>query len=76
FLGVKHLGSLQTALLGMLEVVVSIVLAILFLGERFTLIQWLGALVLLVSILLVRYERNVPKFIDYWKFFWRLHLRR
>lgn len=76
FLGVKHLGSIQTALLGMLEVVVSIILAMFFLNERFTLVQWLGALVLLVSILLVRFERNVPKFIDYWKFFWQLHLRR
>ncbi|MCA9970732.1 MAG: DMT family transporter [Anaerolineales bacterium] len=76
FLGVKHLGSMQTALLGVLEVVVSIVLAILFLGERFTLLQWLGALVLLVSILLVRFERNVPRFVDWWKFFWRLRTRR
>ncbi len=76
FLGVKHLGSMQTALLGILEVVVSIILAIIFLGERFTLVQWLGAAVLLISILLVRYERNVPKFIDWWKFIWQLRLRK
>lgn len=76
FLGVKHLGSMQAALFGVLEVVVSITLAILFLHERFTLVQWMGALVLLVSVLLVRFERGVPKFIDYWKFFWQLRLRR
>lgn len=76
FLGVKHLGSMQTALLGVLEVVVSILLAMLFLGELFTLAQWLGALVLLVSILLVRYERDVPRFVDWWKIFWQLRTRR
>lgn len=67
FLGVKRLGSMQTALLGVLEVIVSIVLAILFLGERLTAVQWLGALLLIICVLLVRYERNVPKFIDWWQ---------
>lgn len=74
FLGVKKLGSLQTALLGVLEVIVSIALAILFLGERLTVVQWLGALVLLGSILLVRYERNIPKFIDWYPLIWRRRL--
>ncbi len=76
FLGVKHLGSMQTALLGILEVVVSIILAILFLDERFTPVQWLGALILLISILLIRYERNIPKFVDWWKFIWQRRLRK
>lgn len=76
FLGVKHLGSIQTALLGILEVVVSIALAILFLGEHLTLVQWAGAAVLLTSVLLVRYERNVPKFIDWWKLFWQFRLKK
>lgn len=71
FLGVKHLGSLQTALLGVLEVVVSIALAWIFLGERLTLLQWAGAAVLLISILLVRFERGIPKFVDWWKWLWR-----
>ncbi len=74
FLGVKKLGSLQTALLGVLEVVVSITLAILFLGERLTAVQWLGALVLLTSVLLVRYERNVPSLFDWWQILWRWRL--
>lgn len=76
FLGVKHLGSIQTALLGILEVVVSIALAIFFLGEQLTLAQWVGALVLLASVLLVRYERDVPKFIDWWKLFWQFPLKK
>jgi len=74
FLGVKKLGSLQTALLGVLEVIVSIALAILFLGEHLTAEQWLGALVLLISVLLVRYERNIPNFVDWWQFIWRWRL--
>lgn len=74
FLGVKHLGSMQTALLGVLEVVVSIALAWVFLAERLMPLQWLGAAVLLVSILLVRYERGVPKFVDWWKWLWQRRL--
>lgn len=76
FLGVKHLGSLQTALLGMLEVIVTIGMAAFLLGERLTGVQWLGAGVLLISILLVRYERDVPRFIDWWQIFWRWWLGR
>ncbi|MFO7540153.1 MAG: DMT family transporter [Chloroflexota bacterium] len=76
FLGVKHLGSLQTALLGVLEVIVSIALAWFLLGERLTLIQWGGAAILLVSILLVRFERGVPQFIDWWKWLWQFRLPR
>lgn len=74
FLGVKHMGSMQTALLNILEVVVSIGLAILFLGESLTMTQLLGALILLGSILLVRFERGVPRFVDWWRFFWRLRI--
>ena len=76
FMGVKHLGSIQAALLSILEVVVSIVLAIIFLGEHLTLVQWLGAGVVMVSILLVRYEHGLPKFIDWWQFALRWRLRR
>ncbi len=76
FLGVKHMGSMQTALLNILEVVVSIALAILFLGETMTLTQVLGAVVLLSSVLLVRFERGVPRFVDWWRFFWRLRIPR
>jgi drug/metabolite transporter (DMT)-like permease len=76
FLGVKRLGSLQSALLNVLEVVVSIVLAIIFLGERLTAVQWLGAIILLISILLVRYERGIPKYVDWWQFLWRRRLPR
>lgn len=66
FLGVKHLGSMQTALLGMLEVTVTLAIAYLWLAERLTGLQWLGAGIILFSVLLVRFERDVPRFIDWW----------
>lgn len=74
FLGVKHLGSIQAALLGVLEVIVSIGLAIMLLDEHLTLTQWLGAAVLIASILLVRFERGTPRFVDWWKLIWRWRL--
>ncbi|NHZ71824.1 MAG: EamA family transporter [Aquificales bacterium] len=76
FLGVKSLGSLQTALLGILEVIVSIILAIVFLGEHLTAVQWLGALLILLSVLLVRYERDMPNFVDWWRLLWRFRIRK
>lgn len=74
FLGVKAMGSIQTALLGVLEVVVTIAIAAVFLGERLTLLQWVGAAVLLASIFMVRFEKGVPRFIDWWQFLWRRYL--
>lgn len=74
FLGVKAMGSIQTALLGVSEVVVTIAIAAVFLGERLTWVQWVGAVILLVSIFLVRFEKGVPRFIDWWQFLWRRFL--
>jgi drug/metabolite transporter (DMT)-like permease len=65
FLGVKQLGSLQTALLGIAEVLVSIFLAVVLLGEQLTAVQWIGALLITITVLLVKYERNIPSF-DWW----------
>lgn len=66
FLGVKHLGGMQTALLGLLEVIVTLAVAYFTLGERLTWQQWAGAAMILISVLLVGYERNVPRFVDWW----------
>ena len=74
FLGVKAMGSIQTALLGVFEVVVTIAIAAVFLGERLTWLQWIGAAVLLVSIFMVRFEKEVPRFVDWWQFLWRRFL--
>ncbi|VAW42842.1 hypothetical protein MNBD_CHLOROFLEXI01-1773 [hydrothermal vent metagenome] len=76
FLGVKAMGSMQTALLGVFEVVVTIVIAAVFLGERLTGLQWVGAAILLASIFMVRFEKGVPRFIDWWQFLWRRSLSK
>jgi drug/metabolite transporter (DMT)-like permease len=71
FLGVQKLGSIQTALFGVTEVIVTILIAALLLGEQFTGQQWIGAFVILVSILLVNFERDVPRLVDWWRFIWK-----
>ncbi|MBN1449946.1 MAG: DMT family transporter [Anaerolineales bacterium] len=57
FLGVKHLGGLQTALLGLLELLVTIGLSILWLQETLTQTQWIGAGILIASTLLVYFDK-------------------
>ena len=54
FLGVKHAGGMQTALLGLSELLVAITFGHLLLDERLTLTQWLGAAALAASLLTVR----------------------
>jgi drug/metabolite transporter (DMT)-like permease len=56
FLGVKHIGGLQTALLGLGELIVAIVFSHLLLGESLTAFQWIGTVGLSISLLLVRFE--------------------
>lgn len=54
FLGVKHIGGMQTALLGLSELLVAIVFSHLWLGESLSLVQWMGAAGLTISLLLVQ----------------------
>jgi drug/metabolite transporter (DMT)-like permease len=56
FLGVKHIGGMQTALLGLGELLVAIVFSHLLLGERLTAWQWVGSVGLSFSLLLVWFE--------------------
>ncbi len=57
FLGVKHIGGMQTALLGLGELLVAIVFSHLWLGENLTQLQWMGTAGLGVSLLLVWFEK-------------------
>jgi drug/metabolite transporter (DMT)-like permease len=57
FMGVKHLGGLQTALLGLGELLITIIFSHVFLHEGFTAVQWLGAALLVASLVTVRFER-------------------
>ncbi|MCU0481236.1 MAG: DMT family transporter [Anaerolineae bacterium] len=54
FAGVKILGGMQTAVLAITEIAVAIVLAIIFLGDRFNTIQTLGVIILFSGLLLIR----------------------
>jgi drug/metabolite transporter (DMT)-like permease len=57
FLGIKHLGGMQTALLGLLELLVTLGLSIVWLRESLTVSQWIGAGILCTSTLLVYFEK-------------------
>jgi drug/metabolite transporter (DMT)-like permease len=60
FLGVKHIGGMQTALLGLGELLVTILFSYIFLKENLAWTQWLGASGLGLSLLLVRLEESHP----------------
>jgi drug/metabolite transporter (DMT)-like permease len=57
FLGIKSLGGMQTALLGLSELFVSITISHFWLHESLSLAQWSGALLLGISILLIAFEK-------------------
>ena len=60
FLGVKKIGGMQTALLGLAELLIAIIFSSIFLHENLTLLQWLGALALGLSLILVMFESTAP----------------
>ncbi len=53
FAGMKRLGGSQTSLLSIAEVLVAVAAAFLLLGESFTAQQWIGAILFIISILLI-----------------------
>jgi drug/metabolite transporter (DMT)-like permease len=61
FLGIKNLGGMQTALLGLSELIVSITLSHYWLHESLSSIQWIGASFLGLSLLLIGFERIQPE---------------
>ena len=60
FLGVKNIGGMQTALLGLGELIVAISFSHLLLGETLTTLQWMGTVGLGASLLLVWFEKPIP----------------
>ncbi len=58
-MGLKHLGSVQTALIGLSELLVTVLSALLLLGEKLSPTQWVGAALLAGSILLVVREQGL-----------------
>lgn len=61
FLGVKHLGGMQTALLGLSELLITIVTSHLWLHESLLPVQWSGAVFLILSIALIGLEKIAPE---------------
>ncbi|MFH1523521.1 MAG: DMT family transporter [Chloroflexota bacterium] len=61
FLGVKKLGGMQTALLGLSELFVSLLLSHLWLHERLSTAQWVGALLLILSLALIGVDKMRPE---------------
>ncbi len=57
FLGVKHIGGMQTALLGLAELIVAIAFSHILLGEQLAGLQWVGLIGLGFSLLLVWFEK-------------------
>jgi drug/metabolite transporter (DMT)-like permease len=52
FAGLRNLGGAQTSLLGLAELLVALLIAYFWLGERLTLWQWIGAVLLMTSVIL------------------------
>lgn len=61
FLGVKHIGGMQTAILGLSELLITMLMAQVWLGERFNIQQWMGVFLLGLSIFLIGLEKTPPK---------------
>jgi len=57
FLGVKQLGGMQTSLLGLGELLITLIGSNLFLHENLTMNQWIGALLIGLNLILVAYDK-------------------
>lgn len=53
FTSIKYIGSTQTALIGVVEPLTTVLLARVFLGEVMAPIQWLGGILIVLSLLLI-----------------------
>ena len=61
FLGIKNLGGMQTALLGLSELFVSITFGHFWLHESLNATQWLGAALLGLSLIFISFEKIRPE---------------
>jgi drug/metabolite transporter (DMT)-like permease len=59
FSGVRNLGVLQTILLNVAEIAVTLLAGFVWLSERMTPLQWIGIVILVVSVFLSRFEGDV-----------------
>lgn len=61
FLGLKNIGGMQTALLGLSELFVAVSISHWWLGERLHSVQWIGAAALAASLILISFEKIQPE---------------
>lgn len=61
FAGVKFMGGMQTAVLAITEIAVAVLLAMIFLGDTLTMMQWVGVGILILTLLLVRQRDLLPR---------------
>jgi drug/metabolite transporter (DMT)-like permease len=59
FAGLRRLGGIQSSLLSIGEVLVALTFAFFWLGERFTLVQWIGAGMFVASALLIARDTSL-----------------
>jgi drug/metabolite transporter (DMT)-like permease len=59
FAGLRRLGGIQTSLLGLSELLVAVGAAFALLGETFSLQQWIGAGMFVVSVLLISRDTSM-----------------
>jgi drug/metabolite transporter (DMT)-like permease len=59
FAGLRDLGGAQTSLLGLAELLVALLIAYFWLGERMTPWQWVGAVLLVASVALGSQESTL-----------------
>jgi len=61
FLGIKNLGGIQTALIGLSELIVSLTISHFWLHESLNSVQWIGASFLVLSLLMIGFEKIQPE---------------
>lgn len=57
FFGVKQLGGMQTSLLGLGELIITLIAAQFFLHESLSVNQWIGAMLIGINLVLVAYDK-------------------
>jgi drug/metabolite transporter (DMT)-like permease len=57
FMGLGRLGGAQAALLGIMELVTTLLVAFVVLSERMSMLQWVGAVILAISVLMMQREK-------------------
>ena len=67
FAGLERLGGIETALVGLLEILVSLGLAFLLLDDRLALVQWIGGVILISGVLLGGREVTPPDDSSWWE---------